>query len=93
MRSRYSAYALGLTSYLRRTWHSSTCPAELDAHTSPQPKWIGLKILGHTMQDACHGTVHFVATCRIGGRAQRMEENSRFILEEGRWLYLDGEVA
>ena len=36
----------------------------------------------------------FVARFRIGGgRVQRMSETSRFVREDGRWLYVDGDVA
>jgi len=93
MRSRYSAFALGLEDYLRASWHVSSCPKDLDLHTPPQPKWISLKIIASTLQDVDHGTVHFIATCRVGGRAERLEEISRFLHESGRWYYLDGEIA
>ena len=93
MRSRYSAFALGLGDYLLATWHASSRPAALDVTTPPQPKWIGLKIISHARQDEAHGTVHFIARCRIGGRAERLEETSRFVLEDGRWYYLDGDLA
>lgn len=93
MRSRYSAFALGLGDYLLASWHPSTRPEQLDLATPPQPKWIGLKILASALQDECHGTVHFIARCRVGGRAERLEENSRFVREDGRWYYLDGEIG
>jgi SEC-C motif-containing protein len=35
--------------------------------------------------------VEFVARYRIGNRAQRLHETSRFVREGGRWCYLDGE--
>jgi SEC-C motif-containing protein len=35
-------------------------------------------------------TVEFVARYKVGGRAHRLHEVSRFVLEEGRWFYLDG---
>jgi SEC-C motif domain protein len=92
MRSRYSAFALGLGDYLLATWHVTTRPAALDVHTPPQPRWIGLKVLESNLQDSEHGTVHFIATCRVGGRAQRMEERSRFVRENGQWFYVDGIV-
>lgn len=92
MRSRYCAFALGLGNYLLETWHPGTRPADLDVSTPPQPKWIDLQILDTAMQDATHGTVHFVARYRIGGKAHRLEENSRFVCEDGRWYYLDGVV-
>jgi SEC-C motif domain protein len=91
MRSRYSAYALGLTDYVRATWHASTRPAELDL-APPQPRWIGLKIVAAANQDDAHGTVEFVARYRSGGKAQFMHERSRFVREDGRWFYIDGYV-
>lgn len=94
MRSRYSAFALGLEEYLLATWHPATRPASLDLHAGPQPKWIGLKILEHALQDDTHGTVRFVARYRVGGKAERLEEHSRFErLDDGRWYYLDGDIA
>ena len=91
MRSRYSAYVLRLEDYLLQSWHPETRPAQLLLDESPQPKWIGLEILGHALQDADHATVEFIARCKVGGRAQRMHEHSRFVRIERRWLYLDGE--
>jgi SEC-C motif-containing protein len=28
-----------------------------------------------------------------GGRAQRLQECSRFVKEQGRWFYVDGDIA
>ena len=89
MRSRYSAYAVGLIDYLLRTWHPSTGPGELEL--SPI-KWIGLEVLhAETAGDA--GVVEFVALCRVNGRAQRMHEVSRFMRQDGCWYYIDGQVV
>ena len=91
MRSRYSAFVLGLEGYLRATWHVSTRPQSLslpDAH-----KWLGLSIKRHeTVGDAAQ--VEFVARFRVGGgSAQRQHERSRFVREpDGRWYYVDGEM-
>ena len=93
MRSRYSAYSLGAEDYLLRTWHPSTRPASLDLTQPPQPKWIGLNVIAHQQQDQEHATVHFVARYRVGGRAERLTELSRFVLEQGQWFYVDGDVA
>lgn len=93
MRSRYSAFALGLEEYLLATWHASTRPAALNLKEGPQPKWIDLKVIASALQDADHGTVHFVARCRIGGKAERLEETSRFLRENGHWYYVDGDLA
>jgi len=93
MRSRYSAYALGLADYLLATWHSRTRPPALDL-SPPQPHWLGLKLLGSdTAADGQTATVEFVARYRIGGAsAQRMHERSRFEREDGAWRYVDGDV-
>lgn len=90
MRSRYSAYALGLADYLLASWHAGSRPETLDL-ADPPTKWIGLQVLGAQMQDASHGTVEFVARCRINGRAERMHELSRFVKEDERWYYVDGD--
>ena len=92
MRSRYSAYVLGLADYLLATWHSSTRPAALDADPAGL-KWLGLEVRRHTKTDAAHASVEFVARSKLGGRAHRLHEVSRFVREDdGRWYYVDGEI-
>ena len=88
MRSRYSAYVLGLTDYLLATWHPSTAPGELEL---PPLKWLGLEVR-HAEQSGDAGVVEFVARCRDAGRAQRLHETSRFVREAGRWYYIDGQM-
>jgi len=90
MRSRYSAYLLKLEPYLLATWHDSTRPAALDL-AMDNTKWIGLEIRKHNAESADRATVEFVARYKIGGRAARLHEISRFVREDGRWFYLDGE--
>ena len=91
MRSRYSAFALGDTAYLLATWHPDTRPSALEADP-PGLKWLGLEVRRHQVLDADHATVAFVARSKLGGRAQRLEENSRFVRENGRWFYVDGDL-
>lgn len=93
MRSRYCAYVLGLESYLLATWHPSTRPEKLDLAAEPAPKWLGLEVRQHRQIDAGHATVEFVARYRVGGRGQRLHENSRFLREDGHWLYVDGDIS
>jgi len=105
MRSRYTAYVQRNEQYLRATWHPSTRPFDriLDDDTI---RWLGLEIKSalrlrqrkaelpdHPDSD----TVEFVARFKIGGRAHRLHEVSRFVREpdsarggEPRWFYLDG---
>ena len=91
MRSRYSAFQRGLLDYLLATWHPSTRPAELQPEP-PGLRWLGLEVRRHTPIDADHASVEFVARSKLGGRAQRLHETSRFVREDGRWYYLDGEI-
>lgn len=96
MRSRYSAYVLGDVDWLRHTWHPSTCPADLAPDTGT--RWLGLAVKAHAQQDETHAEVEFVARYKVGGRAWRLHERSRFVREARgageapRWLYVDGEM-
>ena len=92
MRSRYSAYVLGLEPYLLATWHATTRPAALHLAEEAGTKWLGLEVKRQQTQDASHATVEFVTRYRIAGRGHRLHENSGFVLEEGRWFYLEGVV-
>ncbi|MDP1692058.1 MAG: YchJ family metal-binding protein [Burkholderiaceae bacterium] len=91
MRSRYSAYVLGLGDYLRDTWHPRTRPAETPVF-DPAVRWLGLEVRRHEVLDADHAVVEFVARSKLGGRATRLHETSRFVREGGRWTYLDGDI-
>jgi SEC-C motif-containing protein len=94
MRSRYSAYVLKREDYLLASWHPDTRPATLRlAAQQPPPTWLGLEVRRQQRIDDDHATVEFVARYRLGGgRAQRQHETSRFVLLDGRWYYLDGEL-
>ncbi len=94
MRSRYTAYALLDEAYLLATWHRTTRPQSLRlAQDIPPPRWLGRKVLDYQLQDESHATVEFVARQKIAGRAYRLHEVSRFVLTEGHWYYLDGDIA
>jgi len=92
MRSRYSAYTLLRDDYLLHTWHPSTRPAQLGLADDAAKKWLGLQVQRYEQKDADHAIVEFVARYKIGGRAHRLHEVSRFVREDVRWFYLDGEV-
>ena len=93
MRSRYSAYALGREDYLLASWHASTRPAALGlADQQHPPRWLGLSVKRHESQGDS-AVVEFIARLRVGGgSAQRMHEVSRFVREDGRWYYVDGDL-
>lgn len=91
MRSRYSAFVLGLADYLLASWHPSTRPIQLTLEDGV--KWLGLGIKAHRVTGPDSATVEFVARSRLGGgAAQRLHETSRFVCEQGRWYYLDGDI-
>jgi SEC-C motif-containing protein len=77
MRSRYSAYALGLTDYVWRTWHPRTRPPQVTEHGIA---WTGLEVLG-----AHDDIVEFLARHEAGEH----HEISRFERRAGRWFYVD----
>ena len=92
MRSRYTAYTLLREDYLLATWHTSTRPQQLNLAEEPSSKWLGLEVKRHQQQDAEHAIVEFVARHKVGGRAHRLHEVSRFVREDGRWFYVDGDL-
>lgn len=90
MRSRYSAFVLEKADYLLATWHSSHRPDHVEFDDGV--KWLGLQILRHASTDALYAEVTFVARQRDrSGRALRLHERSRFVVEAGRWYYVDGD--
>ena len=75
--------------YLLATWHPSPAPGELEL---PPIKWLGLDVR-HTEMGGDAGIVEFVARHRdSSGRAQRLHETSRFVRQDGRWFYIDGQM-
>ncbi len=97
MRSRYSAYAEGRLDYIDRTYHSSQQKhRDSDAveQAAIRVTWLGLEILA-TEQGGPgdqQGRVDFIARYTENGVEHAIRERSRFVREQGRWVYLDGEV-
>jgi SEC-C motif-containing protein len=88
MRSRYSAYALGLADYILDTWHPSTRPTELEL--DPELSWYRLDVLaarGGPFDRV--GLVEFRAYYRSDGQRSDQHEVSRFVRERGRRYYVD----
>lgn len=91
MRSRYTAHVLCDAAYVVATWHVATRP-DVNVEFEPGTKWLGLDVRDHRRVDAAHAEVEFVARYRIAGRGVRLHERSRFVCEDGRWYYLDGDI-
>jgi SEC-C motif domain protein len=88
MRSRYTAFTKRDDAYLLTSWHASTRPATVDLADDAAGKWIGLEVKRSAAIDADSAIVEFVARYKVGGRAQRLHEVSRFVREQGRWYYV-----
>jgi len=89
MRSRYTAFVLENEAYLLHTWQPAFRPSSLAFEAGV--RWLGLEIKDFVqtgMKDG-HETaeVEFVARVRVAGKANRLHERSRFVCEEGQWLY------
>jgi len=91
MRSRYAAYVLQMGDYLQATWHTSTRPADA-FQFEPGQRWLGLDVKRHTRTGPDSAVVEFVARSKLGGRAHRLHETSRFLREAGCWYYVDGDI-
>lgn len=92
MRSRYSAFALGLTDYLLQSWHPSTRPSANGFELDESVVWKRLlieQIEGGGPFDS-GGYVTFAAIARTPGGRFEQRERSRFLREGGRWRYVDG---
>jgi len=94
MRSRYTAYVFGDEKYLLKSWHKKTRPEALNLDQQEPLKWIGLKVLNHTIDpgNPDKASVEFVARYKVNGKAEKIHEFSRFLKQDGRWYYVDGEI-
>ncbi len=89
MRSRYSAFVLGISDYLLATWDPATRPTQmvLDADT----EWKALEIIRADPVHENSGQVHFRAYFRERQQWQVLEEHSHFLYLDDRWKYASGE--
>jgi SEC-C motif-containing protein len=90
MRSRYTAFTLNADEYLLETWQKETRPPTLDLSDQAKVKWVSLKVIRHTAE-VNRAVVEFVARCKINGKAEKIHERSRFVREDDRWFYVDGD--
>ncbi|MDV7187427.1 YchJ family metal-binding protein [Lutibacter sp. TH_r2] len=87
MRSRYSAFVLANIDYLQKSHHSSTRPTkkekrEIEKWTT-SVNWLKLEVLNSTSD-----TVEFKAYFMENGSINVIHENSKFVKENGHWVYL-----
>jgi SEC-C motif-containing protein len=84
MRSRFSAYAVGDSDYVWRTWHPRTRPEHVT--WDPAVHWTHLEIV-----EAVDDIVEFRASHEGPGGPRVLHERSRFAPRAGRWFYLDAQ--
>lgn len=93
MRSRYTAFVLADDGYLAASWHSKTRP--VDSAAPSNIVWRRLRIrdvVAGGVADTT-GEVEFVAHFRAAdGTRDFLHERSRFVREQGRWVYVDGKL-
>ncbi|MCF6442094.1 YchJ family protein [Pseudoalteromonas luteoviolacea] len=94
MRSRFSAYCTHAGEYILKTYASKT----RTGHTvedillfAKQVDFVHLDVI-QTDQDDQYQYVEFKAAYVEGSVLSALHERSRFIQENGAWLYLDGEL-
>lgn len=91
MRSRYSAFVVSDRDYLLTTWHATTRPESLPLDTTTQ--WQALVIVSAPPPSLNQAQVHFKAFFQESQQWHMLEEVSRFVREQGRWWYIDGQPA
>lgn len=89
MRSRYTAYAIKAFDYIANTYASSANPPSIQeiAEGADETEWVNLNIL-----KSSDTQVEFQAFYRIGNRFFLLQELSDFVIEQGQWKYISGEI-
>jgi SEC-C motif-containing protein len=93
MRSRYSAYALGLIEYIMATTHPNnpdTAIALSDWQSSIADFAKHTQFIGLTILEFVDGEKEAYITFEARLNHSVMKEKSRFLKEEGKWLYESG---
>lgn len=99
MRSRYSAYALGLVDYIVKTTHPNHPDAKRPVEVRRKEikefcqttAFKGLRIL-EVEEGESRGIVKFTAFLSMDGKDFSFTEKSTFEKVQGNWLYLKGEL-
>ena len=88
MRARYTAYVLGRSDFVFRSWHPRTRPD--DVSPSSGLSWTGLTVLGTEggAADDDTGIVRFEARYSTADGPALLHETSRFERRRGAWVYV-----
>jgi SEC-C motif domain protein len=98
MRSRYSAYALGVIDHIMGTHHPKAA-GDVDRKStekwSQEAKWLGLDIVsteaGGDGDET--GMVEFIARYELSATPLTHHERAQFRRHDGRWFYWDGAMV
>jgi len=98
MRSRFSAYALGLAAYIIETtdpagpmWQEDVGSWKHSIESfAAQTEFVNLEIVDAPRPSDSEGTVHFKATLQTQAGPDLMDELSVFRRADGRWRYHSG---
>lgn len=98
MRSRFSAFAKGLVSYLLQTRHPSKRSidnAGLLQESCNNTHWVRLEIHKHKNggRNDTEGFVSFSAHYVENGQPGTLSETSRFLKEGQQWYYVEGDIT
>jgi len=93
MRSRYTAFTLGNIEYLMNSHHTSTRPIKEQKEIlkwTNSVKWLRLEVLNSIKGciSDINGSVEFKAHFEENGVADVIHEDSKFVKENGYWVYL-----
>lgn len=95
MRSRYSAFALGLIDYIIDTTlpsQQSLLNKEDIANWSQNSTWLGLQITEHHSLDSNHASVTFIAHWQENNQTYQHQEHSIFVYTDNQWFFIDPTV-
>jgi len=97
MRSRYSAFVLGNIDYLLATLHPDYHQKDERVkiqHAMQRHQWRSLRVLAVSPVNKNQGQVEFTAFYtehENSALPQQLHERSRFVFDQQRWLYTDGD--
>ena len=97
MRSRYSAYVKNQIAYLGESLHPDHRQDWSEEDTkrwAENSDWLSLEIMSTQggQEIDSEGTVEFSATYKEKNTQNRHHEISRFLKEDDRWYYVDGDI-
>ncbi len=94
MKSRYSAYVMGNIDYLKIS-HQRRTRKKVDFQDirswTNSVVWMQLEIIATEMKNDNEGFVTFKAFFREHGKLEVIYEKSRFLRQDGHWVYVDGQ--